>query len=46
MDGLTPKKAFLRVKVPGMRSELCFAAAPSIKHILYTSVYWAHQCEK
>lgn len=46
MDRLTPEKAFLRVKVPGMRSELCFAAAPSVRHILYTSVYWAHQCER
>lgn len=46
MDRLTPEKAFLRVKVPGMRSQLCFAAAPSVRHILYTSVYWAHQCER
>ena len=45
IDTLTPKKAFLRFKVPGMRSELCFAAAPSRKHLLFTSVYWAHQCE-
>ena len=46
MDRLTPKKAFLRVPVPGARSKLCFAAAPSAKHLLYTSIYWAHQCER
>ena len=46
MDRLTPKKAFLRVPVPGARSKLCIAAAPSAKHLLYTSIYWAHQCER
>ena len=46
IDTLTPKKAFLRIKVPGMRSKLCFAAAPSRKHLLFTSVYWAHQCDR
>ena len=46
IDRLTPEKAFLRFKVPGMRSELCFAASPSLRHILFTSVYWAHQCER
>ena len=46
MDRLTPEKALLRVPVPGARSKLCIAAAPSLKHLLYTSVYWAHQCER
>ena len=46
MDRLTPKKAFLRIRVPSMRSKLCFAAAPSARHLLYTSVYWANQCER
>ena len=46
IDSLTPKKAFLKVRVPGMRSKLCFAAAPSAKHILFTSIYWAHQCDR
>ncbi len=44
MDKLTPEKALLRVNVPGGRSRLCIAAAPSAKHILFTSIYWAHQC--
>ena len=46
IDRLTPQKAFLKISVPGARSKLCFAAAPSLKHILFTSVYWAHQCER
>ena len=46
IDKLTPKKAFLKISVPGARSKLCFAAAPSLKHILFTSIYWAHQCER
>ena len=44
MDKLTPEKAFLRIAVPGGKSKLCFAAAPSAKHILFTSIYWEHQC--
>ena len=46
MDKLTPQKAFLKIPVPGARSKLCFAAAPSLKHILFTSIYWAHQCDR
>lgn len=46
MDKLTPGKALLKFRVPGGRSKLCIAAAPSVKHGLYTSVYWAHQCER
>ena len=46
IDKLTPGKAFLKFKVPGGKSKLCIAAAPSAKHILFTSVYWAHQCER
>ena len=46
IDTLTPKKAFLKIRVPGMKSKLCFAAALSLRHILFTSVYWAHQCER
>lgn len=46
MDKLTPEKALMKFKVPGGKSKLCIAAAPSLKHLLYTSVYWAHQCEK
>ena len=45
IDRLTPEKAFLKLTVPGGRSKLCFAAAPSAKHLLFTSIYWAHQCE-
>ena len=45
IDRLTPEKALIRCSVPGARSKLCFAAAPSAKHILFTSIYWAHQCE-
>ena len=46
IDKLTPEKAFLKLRVPGGKSKLCFAAAPSAKHILFTSIYWAHQCER
>ena len=46
MDALTPEKAFLKLKVPGGKSKLCFAAAPSLRHFLYTSIYWAHQCDR
>ena len=46
MDRLTPEKALLKFNVPGGRSKLCIAAAPSARHILYTSIYWAHQCDR
>lgn len=46
MDNLTPEKALMKFNVPGGKSQLCIAAAPSMKHILFTSVYWAHQCER
>ena len=46
IDRLTPEKALIRCSVPGARSRLCIAAAPSVKHILFTSIYWAHQCEE
>ena len=45
LDKLTPEKALLKFNVPGAKSPMCIAVSPSIKHILYTSVYWAHQCE-
>lgn len=38
MDRLTPEKALLRFRVPGGKSRLCIAAAPSLRHFLYTSV--------
>ncbi|MBR4728481.1 MAG: MBL fold metallo-hydrolase [Clostridia bacterium] len=46
VDRLTPEKAFLKFNTPGGRSKLCIAFAPSAKHLLYTSIYWAHQCDK
>lgn len=46
IDRLTPEKAILRFAVPGAKSKLCIAASPSLRHILFTSVYWAHQCER
>ena len=46
MDKLTPSKALLKFNVPGGRSKLCIAVSPSAKHILFTSVYWAHQCDR
>lgn len=46
IDALTPEKALMRFNVPGAKSALCIAASPSVRHILFTSVYWAHQCEK
>ena len=46
MDRLTPGKALIKFRVPGGRSRLCIAAAPSLRHLLYTSVYWAHQCDR
>lgn len=45
IDRLTPQKALLKFNTPGGRSKLCIAAAPSRKHLLFTSVYWAHQCD-
>ena len=46
IDTLTPRKAFMKWNVPGGKSPLCFAAALNAKHLLFTSVYWAHQCER
>ena len=45
LDKLTPEKALLKFNVPGGRSPLCIAVALSPRHIAYTSVYWAHQCD-
>ncbi|MBO4342611.1 MAG: MBL fold metallo-hydrolase [Clostridia bacterium] len=46
IDKLTPEKALMKFNTPGGRSKLCIAASPSAKHILFTSVYWAHQCDR
>lgn len=46
IDKLTPKKALMKFNIPGGRSKLCIAVAPSKKHFLFTSIYWAHQCNK
>ena len=45
LDKLTPEKALLKFNIPGAKSPLCIAVAPSLKHIAYTSMYWAHQCD-
>ena len=46
IDKLTPEKALMKFNTPGGKSKLCIAIAPSAKHILFTSVYWAHQCDR
>lgn len=46
IDRLTPEKAFMKFNTPGGRSKLCIAISPSRKHLLFTSVYWAHQCDR
>lgn len=46
IDKLTPKKAIMKFNVPGGRSKLCIAVALSKKHLLFTSIYWAHQCDR
>lgn len=46
LDRLTPEKALMKFNVPGAKSPLCIAASLSKKHLLYTSVYWAHQCDR
>ena len=46
IDRLTPEKALMKFNVPGAKSPLCIAASLSKKHLLYTSVYWAHQCDR
>ena len=46
IDKLTPGKALMKFNTPGGKSKLCIAVAPSAKHILFTSVYWAHQCDR
>ena len=45
LDKLTPEKALLKFNIPGVRSPLCIAVALSLRHVAYTSVYWAHQCD-
>lgn len=46
IDRLTPEKALMKFNTPGGRSQLCIAAALDSKHLLFTSVYWAHQCDR
>ena len=45
MDHLTPKKALLKIKVPGGPSRLCIAMRPS-RHLMYACLFWEHQCQK
>lgn len=46
MDNLKPEDAFIRLNIPGCPSQFCIAFKPSLKHLVFGSFYFAHQCER
>ena len=46
VDNLTPEKAIKQFNMPGAKSPLCIAMAPTIKHGFWACFYFAHQCDR